>query len=333
MHALSITSLFLLFFTLPSFNLKASEVFNYSGKLRNESSVAFESGQYELGFRIWDSQSDGQLLWGRTLPVQVLDGSFNVLLGNDSGNPISGTRFNYIGDAFSLPETYIEISIVALPNGAAPSSTSAIFPRQRIASTAYSFRSESAESADNGVPPGLVSPFAGASPPEGWLLCNGQELNRIDYPELFATIGTAHGTSSETTFNLPDYRGLFLRGVDGPDGTNSDRDPDSATRIAIAPGGNTGNTLGSVQDDSFKAHRHFIASTQAPISGDDGDLVTQAGTLVWRRVNSNGGLGGFPDLAYEFGGNDEEATVGEASLSGSNETRPKNAYVNYIIKY
>lgn len=41
----------------------------------------------------------------------------------------------------------------------------------------------------------------------GWLICNGRSLNRTDYPELFAVIGTTYGNSSSTTFNLPDCRG------------------------------------------------------------------------------------------------------------------------------
>jgi microcystin-dependent protein len=49
-----------------------------------------------------------------------------------------------------------------------------------------------------------------------WYLCNGQELARLDFPELFALIGTNFGAGdSATTFNLPDYRGKFLRGLGG----------------------------------------------------------------------------------------------------------------------
>lgn len=48
----------------------------------------------------------------------------------------------------------------------------------------------------------------------GWLLCNGQAISRTDYAVLFALIGTNFGSGNgTTTFNVPDYRGMFLRGL------------------------------------------------------------------------------------------------------------------------
>ena len=94
------------------------------------------------------------------------------------------------------------------------------------------------------VPPGTVVAFAGSTPPPGWLLCNGSAVTRTQYSTLFAAIGTAHGIGNgSTTFNLPDYRGRFLRGKDGGVG----RDPDRATRTAANPGGNVGDAVGSIQ--------------------------------------------------------------------------------------
>lgn len=49
-----------------------------------------------------------------------------------------------------------------------------------------------------------------------WFLCNGQALSRETYSELYAIIGTNFGAGDGvTTFNLPDYRGKFLRGYGG----------------------------------------------------------------------------------------------------------------------
>ena len=56
---------------------------------------------------------------------------------------------------------------------------------------------------------------------DNWFLCNGQTINRTAYSELYAVIGTKFGAGDgTTTFNLPDYRGKFLRGLGG----NSARD-------------------------------------------------------------------------------------------------------------
>src|SRR5580692_10411038 len=90
----------------------------------------------------------------------------------------------------------------------------------------------SAQSGPGLAPSGAVMAFAGASAPEGWLVCDGSAVSRTQYATLFAAIGTAHGSGDgTTTFQLPDYRGRFLRGVDDGQG----RDPDAATRTAAAP--------------------------------------------------------------------------------------------------
>lgn len=64
-----------------------------------------------------------------------------------------------------------------------------------------------------GIPSGVVFPFAGNSAPYGYLICDGRAVSRTEYAALFLMIGTSHGQGDgSTTFNLPDYRGNFLRG-------------------------------------------------------------------------------------------------------------------------
>lgn len=49
--------------------------------------------------------------------------------------------------------------------------------------------------------------------PNGWLYCDGREIERAAYPQLLAVIGTTFGNGNgSTTFNLPDLRGMFLMG-------------------------------------------------------------------------------------------------------------------------
>lgn len=68
---------------------------------------------------------------------------------------------------------------------------------------------------------GEVGFFARATPPSGWLKANGAAVSRTTYAALFAAIGTTFGAGDgRTTFNLPDLRGEFLRGLD--DGRNID---------------------------------------------------------------------------------------------------------------
>ena len=50
--------------------------------------------------------------------------------------------------------------------------------------------------------------------PEGFLLCDGSEVNVSDYPDLYKIIGTMFGSSDSTKFGLPDLRNKTLWGAD-----------------------------------------------------------------------------------------------------------------------
>lgn len=67
-----------------------------------------------------------------------------------------------------------------------------------------------------GFLPGMVMPYAGATAPGGWLLCDGSLLNRLDYTALFAAIGTQYNTGGElgTQFRLPNLKGKVIAGLD-----------------------------------------------------------------------------------------------------------------------
>jgi len=152
-------------------------------------------------------------------------------------------------------------------------------------------------------PPGSIMAFGGTTAPSGWLLCNGDSVSRTTYATLYAAISTAYGTASGSTFNVPDFRGRFLRGTT----TDAARDPDYASRTASATGGNTGGNVGSFQVDAFKAHTHTLPTDS---SGLNGDMQTITST--------NGSDEGF---------------LNPSGSTGGSETRPVNVTVNYIIKY
>lgn len=63
--------------------------------------------------------------------------------------------------------------------------------------------------------------FAMTSLPTNWLLCDGSAVSRTTYSVLFGKIGTTYGAGDgSTTFNLPDWRGCFMRG-NGTNGAHS----------------------------------------------------------------------------------------------------------------
>jgi microcystin-dependent protein len=70
-------------------------------------------------------------------------------------------------------------------------------------------------SGGSSVSAGMMQPFAGASAPAGWLVCDGAAVSRTTYAELFNVIGTTWGAGNgSTTFNLPDMRGRTTFGRD-----------------------------------------------------------------------------------------------------------------------
>ena len=148
---------------------------------------------------------------------------------------------------------------------------------------------------------GTIITYAGSNVPAGYLVCDGSAVSRVTYANLFAALGTAWGIGDgTTTFNLPDLRGRFLRGVDNGAG----RDPNSGTRAATN-GGNSGDNVGSVQSDEFKSHTHNL---------------TDLGTVTLMDAGSS--LGTY----IQSGSKTSTAT-------GGAETRPINVYVSYLILY
>jgi len=61
---------------------------------------------------------------------------------------------------------------------------------------------------------GEIITYAGTtSPNSSWLPCDGASLLRIDYPDLFAVIGTTYGAADSSHFNIPDFQGRSGMGV------------------------------------------------------------------------------------------------------------------------
>ena len=176
------------------------------------------------------------------------------------------------------------------------------------------------------VPVGAILPFAGTAAPTGYLLCQGQAVSRVTYSALFAEIGITHGQGDgSSTFNIPDYRGRFLRGIDGIAG----RDPDAASRAAMNTGGQTGNNVGSVQGHAFQTHTH-IQNAHSHNFAVQGIISTE--NRITANFNSGSADPTNPVTKATTATNQNAAASGANSQASTGETRPVNAYVNYMIK-
>jgi hypothetical protein len=160
-------------------------------------------------------------------------------------------------------------------------------------------------------PSGTIVAYGGDTPPDGWYLCDGHSYSRVTDAPLFAAIQTHFGFADSSSFNVPDFRGRFLRGRDAGTG----RDPDRGGRGASSGGGATGDAVGSLEGDELRSHSHNywdIYYSEAggsvpipwPFKGSSGSDNDNYGWQIYRTSDPAGG----------------------------NETRPVNISVNYIIK-
>lgn len=97
------------------------------------------------------------------------------------------------------------------------------------------------------APPGAVTAYAGASAPDGWLMCDGSAVSRATYADLFAVSGVLYGSGDgSTTFNLPDLRQRFPLGkavsgtgstLGGTGGSFTTGTPSATVQATILVGG------------------------------------------------------------------------------------------------
>ncbi len=189
---------------------------NYQGKLMKPDGTPVADGTYSITFTIYDAETGGNIRWSEpNVSVQAKGGLFAVLLG--------GNGTNLPANIFEGPDRWFGIQVNDDPE---------MIPRQRIASVAYAQVAEivpdgsiTAEKLANqsitaeklvpgaATPTGTISMFAGATPPAGWLICNGAPVSRAEYAGLFAVIGTTYGAGDgSTAFNLPNLQGRFPLG-------------------------------------------------------------------------------------------------------------------------
>lgn len=152
------------------------------------------------------------------------------------------------------------------------------------------------------------SPIGGTIGPtiSGWRICDGTALpipvsESDPYVKLYNAIGTTYGGSGGY-FNLPDLRGVFVRGYDSTTGSARRDEP--------------GRAFGSYQSDLIKRHSHRIPNKT--------DLTPKA-------VDSIGPeWGGYNWDAPQAGVFSDDGTrTGQQDLGS--ETRPKNIAMHYII--
>lgn len=172
---------------------------------------------------------------------------------------------------------------------------------------------------DKYIPVGFPLPWPQATPPGGWLKCNGATFDKAKYPKL----ATAYPSGV-----LPDLRGEFLRGWDDGRGVDSSR------------------TLLSKQDGLYQEHYHAtyfyagIDRNENPLTSIDKNdemlvISTTKTMLNPTAVDEGGTIAGLDDYNCLNEGNKNNlrtAVQVNTTRSGGSETRPRNVAFNYIVR-
>lgn len=164
----------------------------------------------------------------------------------------------------------------------------------------------------------------GSSLPQGFLPCHGDEISRTEYKELYSVIGNSWGSGDgQTTFNLPYFNGLFLRGVS--DGTG--KDPNANSRQSIKNGGNSGDNVGSIQTYATAIPKNSSLSTSENGSHNH-DVEHLPNDSSWYKIAGSHYAQWNNDGTNTSTNGKHSHTI---SSGGDTETRPVNVYVDYII--
>lgn len=196
------------------------------------------------------------------------------------------------------------------------------------------------------VPAGTVLFVAQATAPSGYIKANGALLSRTTYDKLFAAIGTTFGSGDgSTTFQIPDLRGEFLRGLDDGRGVDAGRAlgstqaGDNAAHTHAGSSGSAGNHSHTGSTDWTGSHNHVNGAFRNLLRPPYVGSVTGSDT-----TNSGGeqavGPGDSAAMA-DAGGHSHSVTVGSAGDhshavtigSSGSEARPRNIALLACIKY
>ncbi|EGO3971108.1 MULTISPECIES: phage tail protein [Enterobacteriaceae] len=185
------------------------------------------------------------------------------------------------------------------------------------------------------LPVGVPVPWPSATPPTGWLKCNGAAFSAEEYPEL---------AKAYPTNKLPDLRGEFIRGWDGGRGIDGGRILLSCQSFAFQdhahalPTG-VGNPSYQMESDIytvFNDEPEIPSAVLSPSSsGTSWDATSRADKVILYRKdlsptgNNNEIAPGLPPFRTYRASTSDGVTHPSVYAS---ETRPRNIAFNYIVR-
>ena len=231
---------------------KVPSLINYQGNVRNSAGVPIGSGtpvNRTVTFRFYKSPTSvltADRLWSESQTVTILDGNFNVLIGN--GTPV-GAEANAVtpfANVFSQSTSvYLGITV---DDGNSGTVDAEISPRQQLVSGAFAFRATVAESVDNqAITTGML---AGSSVTTNQLGSAAVTTAKIDNSAV-TNDKIQNGTIQEG--KLADSSVTSVKILDGTI-VSTDIAADTITAGNIAPGAVASSEIldGSIEDVDIK---------------------------------------------------------------------------------
>ncbi|CAF1168569.1 unnamed protein product [Adineta steineri] len=202
----------------------------------------------------------------------------------------------------------------------------------------------------NELPPGTILLYSGNltilnGSTFRWLLCDGSEVSRTIYQDLFEAIGVTYGSGNgNDTFNIPDFRSRFPLGSNSTYSNSLVAGGTSLHFMSIAELPIHSHTQGSLQTLYSGVHTHAIVDPGHNHGGSTGAGPFSGGSFS---MNNGGGAGndggahshsipaGATGVTMQSDGNHNHTIQGSTDTQGSSQAMdkmPPYQTVHYIIR-
>ena len=183
-----------------------------------------------------------------------------------------------------------------------------VIVRSLIANNTYNFNNDPSYidgikwvvDVESGAPVGSLMPYAGTTPPDGWLICDGSEISRTTYARLFSVIGTTYGAGDgNSSFNLPKL---------------SDGRVVAGTGLGQYIGTTTEGQLPNITGQNAMGYSNAGTPSGAFYSGGNTSKIGSGAGQIWRvNFNASRSSGLYQD--------------------GVTQVRAASLFMAYVIKY
>ena len=175
-------------------------------------------------------------------------------------------------------------------------------------------------------PAGAIIMYGAATAPTGYLLCNGSNISRSTYADLFSAIGTTYGSGDGSlTFGIPNLQSRFPIGYDGGSSYALAGTGGATTDTPTLSGTNAGTAITEAQ---MPSHTHDSWGNTWP----SGSWTGGTGTTQSSVTQTSGTLTTTSTLRTLATGSGNTHTHTWTGTSTAVDTVPPYLVVNYIIK-